>query len=122
MPVTFYLWLHLTGIFLILAPLGGACAHVINGGTREFAARKQLAMLHGLGLVITLIAGFGLLTKTGAMQGGMPVWAFGKLAIWLILGGLPALIYRQPKLGRVWLVVVLGLAAFAAFLAVYKPA
>ena len=63
MSYAFYKWLHLTGIFLTLMPLGGMLLHMMNGGTRDFARRKVLGALHGLGTLLALVGGFGLLAR-----------------------------------------------------------
>ena len=121
MPIEFYKVLHLIGIFTVILSLGGMCLHVISGGTRDFAGRKWAAIFHGVGLLIVFVAGFGLLAKEGITQAGMPGWVIGKLVIWLILGGAPALIYRQPKMAKLFWILILAFSAVAAWLAIYKP-
>jgi hypothetical protein len=120
MPYQFYLVLHFLGIFLVLMPLAGICFHLAAGGTREWPLRKFAAMLHGIGLLIALIAGFGLLAKLGMMK-SLPPWAIGKLVIWLILGAMPALLYRKAQMAKGWLFLVIALAVLAGGLAAYKP-
>jgi hypothetical protein len=110
----------LVGIFFVLLSLGGIALHVVNGGTREFKNRKFIASMHGIGLLVSFVAGFGLLAKLGFMR-DLPTWSIMKMVIWLVLGGLPAVIYRKPTLAKpIWL-TTLVLAGFAAYLAVYKP-
>lgn len=121
MSIDFYKTLHLIGIFTVLLSLGGMSLHVVSGGTREFAGRKWAAMWHGLGLLLVLVAGFGLLAKEQLMQQGMPGWVVGKLVIWLLLGAMPALIYRQAKLAKLFWVLILAFAGFAVYLVMYKP-
>ena len=121
MSYPFYLVLHLVGVFLIVVSLGGITLHMMNGGTREFAMRKWVGATHGLGLLIALIAGFGLLAKLGIGHDGLPVWVIGKLVIWLILGGMPAFIYRKSNLAKLNWVLIFVLAGFAAYLAAFKP-
>jgi hypothetical protein len=121
MPIEFYKVLHLIGLFTVILSLGGMCLHVISGGTKDYAGRKWAALFHGLGLAIVLIAGFGLLAKEGLMQGGMPGWVTGKLIIWLILGGMPVFVYRQPKMAKLFWFLILGFTGVAAWLAIYKP-
>ena len=120
MSLEAYKVIHLFGIFLILISLGGMSLHVANGGTRDYPLRKMMAMSHGIGLLIALIAGFGMLARLQLMN-AIPTWAFAKLAIWLVLGGLPALIYRKPALAKVFWGLIVLLATTAAFLAVFKP-
>ncbi len=120
MSIEFYRVLHLVGIFTVLLSLGGMCLHVISGGTRDYAGRKWAAMYHGIGLLITLVGGFGLLAKLGLMQ-SLPGWAIAKLIVWLILGGLPVMIYRKPKLAKLHWFLILAFGALNAWLALYKP-
>lgn len=121
MPYEFYKILHFLGIFATLMGLGGIGAHILSGGNREtFKARKWLGMLHGMGLVLILIAGFGLHVRVlpgEAFQG----WQYAKLVIWLLLGIMPALFYRQPRLAKSTWWLTLGLASAAAMLAIFKP-
>ncbi len=121
MSIEFYKTLHLFGIFTVIMSLGGMCLHVASGGTREYAGRKLAAMTHGIGLLLVLVAGFGLLAKEGIMQQGMPGWVIGKLCVWLILGAMPALIYRQAKLAKLFWILILAFATFAAYLVMFKP-
>jgi hypothetical protein len=115
-----YKLLHFVGIFMVLVALGGIGLHMATGGTKEFANRKLIGMIHGLGLFLSLFAGFGLLARLGLVQ-GMPAWAVGKLVVWLLLGGIPALFYRKQKWAKSLMGVVLVLAVLNAWLAVYKP-
>lgn len=116
----FYLVTHFIGIFLILVSLGGISLHVMNGGTRQFAMRKWAAIAHGIGLLLALVAGFGLLARLN-IHTPWPAWVWVKLAVWLILGGIPALIYRQAKMAKVLWTLIIVFAALAAYMAVYKP-
>ena len=120
MPVDFYRTLHLIGIFTVILSLGGMCLHVISGGTRNYAGRKFAAISHGIGLLVVLVSGFGLLAKLGYLQ-ALPGWAVAKLVTWLILGGMPALIYRQPRLSRLFWILILAFSGLNAYLAIYKP-
>jgi hypothetical protein len=120
MPYEFYKVLHLIGVFTVILSLGGMCLHVASGGTREYAGRKMAAATHGIGLLITLVAGFGLLAKLGLMA-SLPGWAITKLIVWLILGGLPALIYKKRAMAKLFWVLILVFGALNAYLAIYKP-
>lgn len=120
MSYQFYLVTHLIGIFLIIASLGGITLHVMNGGTRQFAMRKWAAIFHGIGMFLAFVAGFGLMARLGIM-GGWPTWIFVKLGVWLILGGLPALIYRKAAWAKLLWILIFVFAGLAAYMAVYKP-
>ena len=114
-----YLVIHFLGIFILLTALAGIAFHMAAGGTREWPLRKFAGMLHGLGLVIALIGGFGLLAKLGIHS--LPGWVLLKLVIWLLLGAAPALIYRKGANTKLWIWVTLVLAATACTLGAFKP-
>jgi uncharacterized membrane protein SirB2 len=120
MSYEFYKVLHLIGVFITIASLAGMSLHMASGGTREYSNRKFAGMFHGIGLTITLIAGFGLLARLG-MHNGIPGWAIAKLVVWVILGGMPALIYRKPNLAKQFWAFILLFASLNAYLAIYKP-
>ncbi len=119
MSVEFYKILHLLAAFMVLISLGGLATHAANGGGRDSnKVRAPLSVLHGLGLVISLVAGFGLIAKVGT---GFPIWVIMKLVIWLILGIALMIPNRAPQYARLllWLLPVLG--GIAAWLAIAKP-
>lgn len=118
-----YLVLHVTGILLTFVALGGAALHSLNGGTRESnRGRGLVAGLHGTGLVLVFVAGFGLLARTGlADPSSWPLWVLVKLVVWLLLGGAIAVLNRAVGSGR-WLFIALPvLGAVAAAMAIVKP-
>jgi uncharacterized membrane protein SirB2 len=121
MSYEFYRVLHLLGIFGLIMTLGGLTLHVMNGGNRDFSNRKWAAMLHGLGLAIIFIAGFGLVARLHISMAPPPPWLLVKLFIWLCLGVAPVLIYRKPKWGKALFFLIWALAVTAACMAVFKP-
>jgi hypothetical protein len=118
-----YRLLHLLGVFLLLVAVGSQTLHAATGGTRATnTARKLVFAAHGLGLVLVLVAGFGLLARLGVMHGaGFPGWIWAKLVIWLLFGALVALPYRIPGAARLLWVAIPLLAALSAYFAIYKP-
>ncbi len=116
-----YKIIHLTGIMMVFLALGGLSTHAINGGDKKHSWRLPIALTHGIGMTLSLVAGFGLLARLGIAQGGLPGWAIAKLVIWAIFGGLMALIIRQPKLSRSLWFIMIALGALAAYLAGAKP-
>jgi hypothetical protein len=119
MPIEVYKLLHLLGIMLLFASLGGMAILGLRGGEeREVAPlRKLLTAAHGIALLVVFVAGFGLMARLGIMS-NWPTWIFIKLGLWLILGGAVAVVRRTPELGRVWLLLlplVGGAAAWVAF-------
>lgn len=119
MPTEVYKLLHLLGIMLLFASLGGMAVLGLRGGEdREVAPlRKLLSIVHGVSLLVVFVAGFGLMARLGIMT-GWPTWIYVKLALWLVLGAAVVLVRRTPELGRVWLLLlplVGGAAAWVAF-------
>lgn len=122
MPHSFYNFLHLVGIFLVLFSLGAIALHTFNGGTKNYSARKWIAAIHGVGLLVIFVAGFGLIAKLGMVgQGTWPTWIFIKLGVWTTLGAMPVLLYRKPKWSALWAILTISLAALAAWTAINKP-
>ena len=119
-PIPVYKNIHFIGIFMVLMALGGLLLHAINGGAKDHAWRKPIAITHGVGLFLILLGGFGMLARLGIFW-SWPGWVAGKVAIWVILGGLVAVIFRKPTLAKPLWWLTLALAALAAYLGVYKP-
>ena len=121
MPYEFYKVLHLLAILVLFTAMGGLAMVTLRGGTDEElkAARKPLVILHGVALLVIFVAGFGLMAKLGMMQSGWPKWIFGKLAIWVILGGAVAMLKRP--MGIAWYLLLPVVGGLGAWLAVYKP-
>lgn len=121
MTLAAYKVLHILGILFLFIALGGLL-FAASAGAQTAAGRKLAGMLHGLGLVIILVTGFGALARLGiSSPGDWPLWVWLKAAIWLALGASLALIRRAPGLNRLlwFLLPVLGMVA--AYLALYKP-
>jgi hypothetical protein len=116
-----YKIVHLSGILMVFLSLGGAAMHAINGGEKNHAWRKPVAITHGLGLLLALVGGFGLLARLGIAHGGLPGWVIAKLGIWLILGALLAVLIRKKNLAKSLWIFVIFLGGVAAYLAGYKP-
>jgi hypothetical protein len=117
MSYEFYRVLHVIGIILLFASLGGLAA---IGGTTDHRLRRLAGILHGVAVAVILIAGFGLLARLG-MFGGFPPWIWVKLGIWLTLATSVLPLRRKPELAP-WLFLMFPLlGGIAAWLAVYKP-
>ena len=110
-----YRVLHVTGLMMLFFGLGAIL--LAKGGER--APRGAMA-LHGIGLIVILVAGFGLVAKRGYTW-PWPWWLFGKLGIWLLLGAMPVLVKRDLLPRPVAWVVALGIGALAAWLVIVQP-
>ena len=119
----FYNVVHIVGIVLLMTALGGLALHATNGGTRQSnAAHRLIASLHGTGVLLVLIGGFGMLARLGFRHGvSFPGWLWVKLAVWLLLGAALVLPYRRPALAKPLLLALPVLGGLAAYMAIYKP-
>jgi hypothetical protein len=113
----------LFGIFLVLLALGGALLYAIySGAPRANPGRRWIAITHGVGLLIVIVSGFGLLARLGiSHSAGWPMWVWIKLGIWLVLGGITALVAKSPRYASFLWFFIPVLAALAAYLAINKP-
>ena len=121
-PYETYKVLHILGVLLAFATLGGLALTVANGATKSTSSvRRLIAITHGVATFIILLGGFGALARLGIMHGNLPGWVLVKLACWAVLAVLVAIPYRKPALARTifWLLPVLG--GIAVVMAIYKP-
>lgn len=115
MSLSIYLFLHICGLIMLALSLG---AILMARKTDDRKHPNMLSVMHGLGLLLLLVAGFGMLARY-EIGWPWPLWIWLKIAIWLILGAFPALVKRfDAQLG--WY-VVLGLIVVSAFLGIMKP-
>jgi hypothetical protein len=115
-----YKFLHLSGILVVLMSLGGLVAGRLAAGSEDFPWRRHLTALHGIGLVVALVAGFGLLVRL-QVPWPWPHWVLLKMVIWLWVGAVPVMARRMPARASIWWWSALAAALLAAFLAGYKP-
>ena len=89
MSYEFYKLFHYLGIFLVMVALGGAAGHAAGGGDRKKNPQRGMMLAaHGIGLLLMLVAGFGMLARLDVPMGG---WFWAKLVLWLLLGASTAL-------------------------------
>lgn len=119
----FYKLVHLIGLVILMAALGGiALAAPTHGDLSSVRARRLLSALHGLGIFLLLLGGFGLLARLGIVQGtSWPGWVWVKVVIWGILSVVVFLPYRFPGTARSLLFLLPLLGGLAAYMAIYKP-
>lgn len=116
-----YKVMHLMGVLMVFLALGGLVTGTITKTYKGNSWRKSIAITHGVGLLVSLIGGFGLLARLGVVHGMLPGWAIAKLCIWLFFGATMGLIPRKPELAKPLWILVIILGALAAYLAGSKP-
>lgn len=117
-----YNLLHVLGIMLVFMALGALAFHGANGGTKDSNKVRGLVMAtHGVGILLIIVAGFGMLARTRSMAAGLPGWLHPKLLIWALLAAAPAILNRKPEWGKLlWFVIPL-LAATSAYFGINHP-
>lgn len=110
MPPHIYHLLHLIGVIFLFVGIGSMLSP--NGNARS--GMKY----HGIGLLILLIAGFGLIAKLKLSY--TAPWVIIKLVIWLVLGFLPVLAKRRTLNPGVLVVIAIVLGGVAACLGYLK--
>ena len=123
MSYAIYKLIHLLGILSLTVALAGMAVHAAAGHSKEENPNhKTLLAFHGLGALLALTGGFGLLARINVQHGEMFAgWIWGKLFLWVLLGGLVALPYRNRGLARLLIVILPILGLVGAYLANYKP-
>lgn len=86
-------------------------------GSDSASVRKLGSMTSGIGLLLILIAGFGMISKLG--HSFTAPWLIVKMLIWLALGGVIVLINRKPALAKALWWSILGLGAIATVMVYY---
>jgi len=107
-----YQVLHIVGIAMLFMGYGALLARSM-AAPGNVSVRKLGSITSGIGLVLILVAGFGLISKLG--YSFTAPWLIVKMLIWLLLGGLIVLINRKPQLAVLlwWLLIALGAVASA---------
>ena len=80
-------------------------------GSDDRSVRKLGSITSGIGLVLVLVAGFGLIAKLDHSYSAP--WLIVKLVVWVALGGVISLINRKPSLAKAlwWIILALGVVA-----------
>ena len=107
-----WLLVHVFGVVLLFTALGA----LLGLAPDDARGRKLASALHGLALLVTLVAGGALLGRpTG------DAWIVIKAAAWLVLGAAPVVVRRAPQLRPVLLVLLPLVGLLATWAALYKP-
>jgi len=117
MRYQFYQIIHLVGVFMVFLSYGGMIVRSATGSDNK-GIRRLGSMTSGIGLLLILVGGFGLLAK---LNYGWPVWVLIKMGIWVLLGGMIAIINRKPEYSQYswWGTILLGVIAL--LMVVLKP-
>lgn len=116
MPVYFYQILHVVGIIMIFMGYGALLARSLIKSD-DISVRKLGSVTSGIGLLLVLVAGFGMISKIG--YSFTAPWLIVKILVWFALGGVIALINRKQELApKLWW-GILGLGTLAVIMVYY---
>ena len=113
MDPNFYQVLHIVGISMVFLGYGALLARSM-AAPENVSVRKLGSITSGIGLLLILVAGFGLVAKLGYNY--TETWILVKFVIWLLLGGLIVLINRKPQLAMLLWCLLIALSAIAAIM------
>ena len=113
MDPNFYQVLHIIGISMVFLGYGALLARSM-AAPENVSVRKLSSITSGIGLLLILVAGFGLISKLG--HSFTETWILVKFNIWLLLGGLIVLINRKPQLAMQLWCTLIALSAIAAIM------
>lgn len=118
MNPSIYHILHFVGILMLFLGYGALLGRSM-AGSEDAKVKKLGSITSGIGLILMIVAGFGLMAKL--YNNSFESWMIVKLVIWLVLGGLIALINRKPALaGALWWGII-ALGAVAAVMVYIRP-
>ena len=117
MNPSIYHILHFVGILMLFLGYGALLGRSI-AGSDDATVKKLGSITSGIGLILMIIAGFGLIAK---LQIGFQPWVIAKMGIWAVLGGLIALINRKPALAVSLWWGLIALGAIAAVMVYIRP-
>ncbi len=109
-----YRLIHFVGLVVLFLGLGGVVFHRGEG-----KAPGLSLVLHGLGWVAIIVAGFGMMAKPPGI--GWSGWLIAKIVILVLLGAMPILVRKKiVPAGIAWLLVAVC-GGVAAWLVVNRP-
>ncbi|MEI8026558.1 MAG: hypothetical protein WCI18_09430 [Pseudomonadota bacterium] len=134
MSFAFYKILHFIGIITLFLGFGLMLSSQLSEKVAGAVKNSKPMMVHGIGLVLILLGGFGMAAKAKFLgdagigeegsvvaQSGFPNWFWAKFGIWVALGGAAAVIKRVPEKRNLWLLLVIILGTCAVYLGVAQP-
>lgn len=120
MSYQFYKVLHIIGLVLAAGGVGAIILQMQLSTERNFPKKKWALAVHGVGMLLIFVAGFGLMARTGMVGQDWPFWLNLKMGIWIFFAAAPSLAMRAPK-ARLWVWwVVPATLLVAIYSVVYK--
>lgn len=118
MTLQTYHFLHLIGLIFVFIGFGGLLSS---------EGAKKAMMWHGIGLVISLVSGFGMVAKYAkllppdAPSYYTQPWVLIKFALWLVLGFLPVLAKRRVLAAPLVVLIAAVIGGVLGYIGYFKP-
>lgn len=111
-----YRVLHAAGALLLFLSLGGVLL-----AAADAKPSKLVMPLHGIALLLMLVAGFGVASKSTdpAIEWGN--WLYAKIGCWVFLAALPVLVRKGMVPRLLGLLLAIAAGGTAVWLAETKP-
>ena len=106
----FYKTLHIFSLLLVFLAIG----QMITSKDKSY---KLPYMMHGIGVLLVLVAGFGMLAK---LKIGFTTWTYMKLGTWLAVAASPGFVKRAPFRKPLMSLIILAIGLFGVYTAIYK--
>lgn len=119
MSLEIYKALHVAGLAMIMLAFG---AMLIL--PKEAPRPRSTMIMHGIGVLVMIVAGFGMMARSDppiTAPDNWSAWLILKMVIWLGIAALPTLIRAGTVPRKLAWIVIVALAALAAWLAAAKP-
>lgn len=120
MSYEFYKIMHILGLICLFAGIAIIATLVMLSMWSNKGARILGFVLHGLGLVLMLVGGFGMAARL-QLFGSLPPWIHAKIGIWVLMALVVSLLKRKPKWVYPVLMTSIVLGTVAAWVAITKP-
>jgi hypothetical protein len=120
MSYQIYKIFHILGLSCFLLGSGWILLQSQQKQTIQKSYKKWGALLHGLGLLILFISGFGLAARLGFVKTIEP-WMQLKILVWVFLGLSTLLIKKYPQFWLGFLGLILFGITVSTYSALYKP-
>lgn len=118
MSYQIFLIVHLIGAFFVVFSLGGSLLQAIVSGDKNYEFKKAIGIIHGVGLLLLFVAGFGLIGKVGYSP--IPFWIWIKMAIWVFFGVVSALAFRSKSKSKSKLLWAISIILFITVIVLVK--
>jgi hypothetical protein len=111
MPYTFYNFLHIISVLLLV----GFTFYAFAGPSTK--TKKWVLSIGGIASLLTVATGLIMVMKLGVFPG----WVWVKLVAWLGISAFAGVAYRRRGLVGVLMVLTVVLFSLAAWAVTYKP-